>query len=177
MKIDPILIRLPVKFGLFGLLLTVLAFLVFYYAGLMPWRNLVSLILDTLLVGAFCFVAIKEFKTNYNGGILSFYHGMTLGFVTYVIIALGFGVFYRFFIDIVEPDFISNYITLAKEDMVSRKILIVASLGEESYDKNFIALETTSSGVLMLDAIIKKALIGLFLTPIFSVILRTHLAK
>jgi hypothetical protein len=50
-------------------------------------------------------------------------------------------------------------------------------LGEESYDKNFIALETTSSGVLMLDAIIKKALIGLFLTPIFSVILRTHLAK
>jgi uncharacterized protein DUF4199 len=177
MKINPILIKLPIKFGLFGLLLTVLSFLVFYYTGLQPWRNLISLILDTLLVGAFCFVAIREFKWNYNGGILSFFHGMTLGFVTYIIIALGFGLFYRLFIDVVEPDFMSNYIALAKEDMISRKTLIVASLGEESYDKNFTALDTTSSSVLMLDAIIKKALIGLFLTPIFSVIMRTHHAK
>ena len=127
MKINPILIKLPVKFGLSGLLLTVLSFLVFYYTGLQPWRNLISLILDTILVGAFCFIAMKEFKTNYNGGTLSFYHGMTLGFFTYGIIALGFGIFYLLFIDVIEPEFISNYITLAKEDMVARKTLIVAS--------------------------------------------------
>jgi len=177
MKINSVLIKLPIKFGLVGFLLTVLGFLVFYYVGLQPWRNLISLVLDSLIVGAFCFIAIREFKWNHNGGILSFYHGMTLGFVTYLIIALGFGLFYRFFMDVIEPEFISNYVELAKDDMITRKDLIIASLGEESYNKNFEALVTTNSSVLMFDSIIKKALIGLLLTPILSVIMRSHHAK
>lgn len=177
MKINPILLKMPAKYGLVCFFITALSFLVFYYIGLQPWRNLISLVLDTLIVGAFCFVAIKDFKSNYNGGILSFYHGMTLGFVTYVIVALSFGLFYRIFMDVVEPEFISNYIEIAKEDMIGRKDMIIAALGEESYNANFIALDSTNSSVLMLDAIIKKALIGLLLTPIFSIIMRTHRAN
>ena len=154
-----------------------LSFIVFFYVGLQPWRNLLSLVLDALLISAFCFAAIRDFKLNYNGGYLRFYHGMTLGFVTYITISLGFGLFYRLFVDVIEPSFIEQYITLAKEDMVGRKEVIIKALGEESYDKNFIALNDTNSSVLMIDALIKKLLIGLMITPVFSVIMRTHQAK
>ena len=174
MKINPVLVKVPAKYGLFGLMLTIVSFLVFYYVGLQPWRNLLSLVLDVVLVSAFCFVAIKDFRENYNDNELSFFHGMTSGFVVYVVIALGFGLFYRLFIDLIEPDFISNYIQLAKEDMIGRKTVIVTALGEASYDKNFESLSQTNSGVLMMDAIIKKLLIGLLITPVFSVIMRTH---
>ena len=177
MKINPLLVKLPAKYGLFGFLLTTLSFIVFYYVGLQPWRNLISLVLDAILVGGFCFVAIKDFKTNHNNDVLSFYHGMTLGFFTYMTIALCFGIFYRIFMDLIEPEFINNYIELAKEDMISRKEIIVKGLSEESYNENFKKLDNTNSSVLMLDAIIKKALVGLLITPVFSVILRSHRAN
>ncbi len=177
MKINPLLIKVPAKYGLFGFILTVLSFLVFYYVGLQPWRNLLSLVLDVILVGAFCFAAIHDFKNNHNGGILSFFHGMTASFVAYVVIALGYGLFYRIFIDLVEPDFISTYVELAKEDLIGRKDLIIRALSEESYNKNFEALDHITSTGLMWDAVIKKLLIGLVLAPVFSVIMRTHRVK
>ena len=177
MKINPTLVKLPAKYGLIGFGLTALSFIVFYYVGLQPWRNLLSLILDVILISAFCFVAIKDFKTNYNDDVLSFFHGMTIGFGTYISIAIGFSIFYRLFIDVIEPDFMINYIEIAKEDMIGRKDVIVTALGEENYDKNFIALDSTNSGTLMIDAFIKKLLIGLLITPVLSVIMRNHRAN
>ncbi len=177
MKINPLLVKVPARYGLAGFILTAISFVVFYYVGLQPWRNLLSLILDVLLIGACCFAAIKDFKANYNNGILSFYHGMTAGFVVYIIVGLAFGLFYRIFIEFIEPEFLSNYIELAKEDMINRKDIIIKALGEESYTKNFESLGSTNASVLMVDAMIKKFLIGLLITPVFSVILRTHLSK
>ena len=173
MKVNPTLIRLPIKYGLFSMGLIIVAFLVFYYLGQQPWRNLLSMVLDVLLIGGFCFAVIKDFKTNYNNGELRFYQGMTLGFISYLLVALGFSIFYWFFMKVIAPDFIAEYISLAMEDMVNRKDLMIKAMGEESYHKQLSLLKETTVSVIIGDAFIKKVIAGFILTPVFSVVMRT----
>ena len=153
--------------------LTIVAFLVFYYLGQQPWRNLISMVLDVLLIGGFCFAVIKDFKVNYNDGELRLYHGMTLGFISYLVVAVGFSLFYWIFMKVIAPEFMSEYIRLATEDMINRKDLMVKAMGEANYHEQLSLLKSTTAGVVILDAFIKKMIAGFVLTPVFSVIMRT----
>ncbi|PIQ47069.1 MAG: hypothetical protein COW03_17265 [Cytophagales bacterium CG12_big_fil_rev_8_21_14_0_65_40_12] len=175
-KVNPALSKLAIKYGVVAALFTVLAFVVFYIMGQQPWRNLVSFLLDVFVIGVFLFLAIKDYKDSVNNGALRFYQGMTVGFIVYLTIAAGFSLFFFVLMQWVEPDFLGEYIKLALEDLVSRREMIVAGLSEESYLDQYSKLQNTTIGVLVIDAFVKRLLIGLVLTPIFSVLLRTHQA-
>lgn len=173
-KVNPLLTRLATRYGLVTALFTIIAFLVFYYMGQQPWRNLISFMLDILIIGVFIFLSLKEFRSNVNQGELRFYHGMSIGFIVYLFTAVGFSLFYFAFINWIEPGFLEQYIKLAQEDLILRKDMIITALSEESYNEQYLMIDQTTSGVLILDAFIKRLFIGLIITPIFSVVLRTH---
>jgi hypothetical protein len=173
-KISPPLRNLGLRYGLVTALLSIMAFVVFYIMGQQPWRNLVSFLLDIFVIGVFLFLSIKDYKSNVNSGELRFYQGMTVGFIVYFISALGFSLFYMVLIQWIEPDFLSDYIRVAQEDLIARKEMIIAGLSEESYNEQFSKMTETTTQVLVVDAFIKRVLIGLVLTPVFSILLRTH---
>lgn len=173
-KINPGLTRLSGGYGLTAAGLTMVAFLVFYYLHLQPWRNLLSLFLDVILMGVVSFMATKDFRDNENGGELRFYHGMTIGFIIYTVAALLFSLFYFFFITVITPDFMGMYRSSMVEFLESRKELIVANAGEASFQRQVVALSEVTDFGLSLDAFGKKIISGLFLAPVFSIVLRTH---
>lgn len=176
-KIRPIIPKIAANYGLVGGLLTIVAFLTFYYLGHQPWRNLISFILDTIIIGIFCFLPMKEFRTHFNDGSFRFYHGMTLGFITYLMIAFVFSLFYFVFIFWIEPSFIELYKSIQKEDMMNMKELIMSTVEEgkeEHFQKQLAGIDDITRSQLVLDVFLKKAIIGLVLTPIFSIVLRTQ---
>tara|TARA_A100000171_G_C2121562_1_gene141082 strand:+ start:1117 stop:1650 length:534 start_codon:yes stop_codon:yes gene_type:complete len=175
-KVNPKLTRISIKYGAVTALFTIIAFLVFYFMDLQPWRNLLSFLLDIMVIVIFLFLALKDYKDNVGGGEFRFYHGMTIGFIVYVTTAAIFALFYLIFIYWGNPDFLSEYIITAQEDLVNRKDMIVAALSEESYLEQYKMIENTTRSTLVFDVFIKKLLIGLVVTPVFSIILRSSRA-
>ncbi|KOF02713.1 hypothetical protein OB69_10380 [Roseivirga seohaensis subsp. aquiponti] len=175
-KVNPKLTRISIKYGAVTALFTIIAFLVFYFMGLQPWRNLLSFLLDIMVIVIFLFLALKDYKDNVGGGEFRFYHGMTIGFIVYVTTAAIFALFYLIFIYWGNPDFLSEYIKTAQDDLVNRKEMIVAALSEESYLEQYKMIANTTRSTLVFDVFIKKLLIGLVVTPVFSIILRSSRA-
>ncbi len=173
-KVNPKLTKLAGSYGLLSAGLTIVAFLVFYFLDQQPWRNLLSLILDVILIGVISFMATKDFRDNENQGELRFYHGMTIGFVIYTATALLFSMFYLLFITVIIPDFMEAYYTSMVEFLESRKDFTIANGSEEYYQKQLDSLKDTTPTGLALDAFGKKIISGLFLAPVFSIVLRTR---
>ncbi|GEM_PF-370959 len=176
-KINPAIPKLGLKYGLVGGIMAIISFLLFFYLDQQPWRNLISFILDIIIIGVFSFLPIKDFKSSFNGEELRFYHGMTIGFISYLAISFSFMVFYTGFINWIEPEFIVEYKAIQKEDMINMKDLILAGVEdnpEEFFEGQLEMVESITKSQLILDVFLKKVVIGLFLTPIFSIVLRTR---
>lgn len=180
MKIRPIISKTGARYGLVGGVLTIVAYLTLYYLGLQPWRNLISFLLDIAIVGVFCFLPIREFRNEHNSGELRFYHGMTIGFISYLSIGFVFSIFYSVFTNWIEPSFMEVYRTVQLEEMNGMKDMITSRVDEnkeEFFQKQLESVSKITNSQLILDVFLKKLIIGLFLTPIFSIILRTHKAQ
>ncbi len=176
MKGNPNIRKVATKYGAAGGAMIVLAFLVFYYMGMQPWRNLISFILDVVIIGFFLVLAIREFKVNFNYNELRFYHGMSIGFLTFFVIAGIYSIFYGVFINWVEPNFLPEYIDLAIEDLNGRKELLTENIEgdpEEFFAEQIQGIKEITKSKLILDAFIKRLLIGFFLTPMISIVFRT----
>lgn len=173
-KINPRLTKVSGAFGLVSAGLTIVAFLAFYYLDQQPWRNLLSLILDVILIGTMTFMATRDFRDNENGGELRFYHGMTIGFIIYVLTGLIFSLFYLLFITVITPDFMDMYVVSMTEFLESRKDMLIAGTSEEAFQSQLDGLKDTTASGLALSAFGKKVISGLFLAPIFSIVLRTR---
>lgn len=177
MKINPVIPKLSFRYGLAGGLMAIVAFVVFFYLGQQPWRNLISFMLDILIVGLFSFLTIKDFRSNYNNGELRFYHGMSLGFICYSTIAFVFAVFYLIFMQWIEPDFLTLFVDTAKSDMVLRKDMILQGVETDPelyFAEQLASLDDITKSSLIFDSFLKKLIFGIFLAPIFSIVLRTR---
>lgn len=174
MRINPRLVKVAGGYGLTTSVITIIAFITFFYLDQQPWRNTLSLIMDVIIIGTMTFVATKDFRDNENGGELRFYHGMTIGFVIYAATALIFAIFYTLFMTVIEPDFLELYRGSMLEFLESRKDMLIANGSEESFQTQVEGLKDVTVSGLALDAFGKKVISGLFLAPIFSVILRTR---
>lgn len=180
MKIRPIIPKISGRYGLVGGVLAILSFVTFFYLDQQPWRNLISFLLDIVIIGLFCFLPIKEFKRDHNQNELRFYHGMTIGFISYLMTAFVFSIFYALFINVIEPSFMELYKSVQIDDMESMKEMIMGQVDEnkeEFFQEQLSAISKITKSQLILDVFLKKAIIGLFLTPIFSIVLRTHKAQ
>lgn len=157
--------------------MAIVAFLVFFYLGQQPWRNLISFLIDILIIGLFSFLTIKDFRSNYNNGELRFYHGMSLGFICYTTVAFVFAVFYLVFMQWIEPDFLNLYIETAKSDMLLRKDMILQGVEVDPdayFSEQLGTIDEITKSSLIFDSFLKKLIFGIFLAPIFSIVLRTR---
>ncbi|GHE64690.1 DUF4199 domain-containing protein [Roseivirga thermotolerans] len=180
MKVRPIIPKLGIRYGIAGGLLAVLSFVVFYYLDQQPWRNLVSFLLDIVIVGFFCVLPIREFKVRYNRGELRFYHGMSIGFLSYVFIGIIYSLFIMLFVLWIEPGYFELYKSVQLEEIEGMKELIMSRVKEnpeQFYQQQLDGIKEITKGSLIFDAFVKKVIIGLFLTPIFSIVLRTQRPK
>lgn len=164
------LFAVPVKYGLFAGLIAIVMFCVLYFLDLNPFVE--SRILDIVLIPIFLFFAIREFRDYKNQKVLHYWQGMTVGVVTYVLMAAISAFFILFFVELLAPDALTDYVDDRIALMVDSKQEIVSQLGQDTYDESIEKLKSTSAYTLALDDLMKKSIIGLMLTIMISIILR-----
>lgn len=177
MKLHPGIKKVTWTYGLSGTAMLILAFAVFYLLGQQPWRNLISFLLDAIIIGFFLVLAIRDFKVNQNGGELRFYHGMTVGFLTFFLMAALYAIAYAIFVYLVSPDFINTYVELAIEDLNSRREILTENIDrdpQEFMEEQIRNVKAITRSQLVLDVFLKRSLIGFFLTPAISIVFRTN---
>lgn len=175
MKIRSIVPRIGAQYGAVGGVMLMLAFLVFHYVGIPGW-SLITLLISVVVIGFFAFLPIKEFRKYHNNGELRFYHGMSISFMSYLTMALVFTLLYVVFIHLIEPAYLQEKLDFQRELVISQKDQWIDQFGEESYNERIEGLSTISTFDDIWSEFVKRVLIGFFLAPIFSIILRTHKA-
>jgi hypothetical protein len=84
--------KVAIKYALLCGAFLLLLFWVSYRFGSNPLIDFRHLFFDLVIFVLFIFFSCKEFKSYRNGGILHFWQGMTLGFLTYAPAALLFSI-------------------------------------------------------------------------------------
>jgi hypothetical protein len=125
-----------------------------------------------LLIPLMIFFAIKDFKTNFNAGELRFWQGMTAGFVTYFVLALGVAIFIYLFLLFADPTILDGYIQDRITLLTESKEQFINQLGENLYYEQIDKMNQTTAFIVAIDDFWKKLLIGLFLTILIAAVLR-----
>jgi len=163
--------RSAYQFGTLGGVLSILAFLFLSFFYNDP-TNL-TLLFGYIICPIAIFLSIKFFKEDQNSGYLSFSEGMSVGFVTYVLIALLSALGIWVILAISSNTF--ELITIAKFEVLENgKATIIEQVGQNSYDATFESLKEMSKLDIALNDGIWKIIPGLFFTIIISIILRKN---
>lgn len=160
----------PLKYGSVGGVLSIL--LIF----ILPWFGENPLIRGNLFsfffVPIFVFFSIKEFKKYYNGGYLHFWQGMSIGFLTYTVLALLSAIFIWIYLETLNPEVLQEYITDRIQLMTGSKANLVERLGEATFEQSLKSVQLTTAFDMALDDFIRKVAIGFFITTIISIVMR-----
>jgi hypothetical protein len=73
---------------------------------------------------------------------------------------------------IIDPSFVSEYISLSTNKLVSNKEVIIETMGEDKFNSALANLPSTTSIDLAFDYFLKSMPIGFILTLIISILLR-----
>lgn len=170
-KIPPIL-QVPLKFGAAASLLIIILLVFLYYIGKHPLLIPIFVDFRLLLLPIFIFLSIKEFRDYKNEKILQFWQGMFIGLVCYIVIGLLAGICIYIFSEIMEPEFLRDFIRISTQQLTENKEQFLEAIGPEAYNSALEKLPLTTSIDLAKDYFLKTIVIGVFFTIIISVILR-----
>lgn len=166
------LIRIPLRYALIGIFLYGTLFLLLYFMGKNPLVVGRPWDFGFLLIPLMVIFAMKDFKTNYNEGELRFWQGMSSGFVTYFVLALGVALFIFIFMTVADPDVLEGYIQDRIQLLESSKVQFIEQFGTELYDEQITKMNHTTAFIVAIDDFWKKLVIGLFLTILIAAVLR-----
>ena len=144
-------------------------YLLFYFIGRNPLLDV--RIIDILLLTIFIFFSIKEFRDRYNSGQLHFWQGVSIGFMTYITIAIISAISILILIQI-DPELLQNYIESRVAFIKANDATLIEEIDEQAYIDALEGVKKTTALDLVLDDFLKKSIIGLFLTIIIAIILR-----
>ena len=164
--------KVSIKYGAIAAILSIALFLILYYAGKNPLLIPAFLDFRILLFPIFLVFSIRDFKENFNKGILHFWQGFSIGVLVIGLIALLMALFILIFGSWIEPGFVSGFIQTSIEQIESAREKISTAIGEEELTKVLDILPSTTLYDLALDYFLKSLPYGLFLTIIISLILR-----
>ena len=159
------------QFGGLGGALSVVAFFMLSFLRSDP-TNL-GLIFGYIITPISLFLAIKFFKEYTNNGFLSFAEGMSLGFVTYSLIALisGIGIW---LILMISPDLFEGIKLSKLEVLQQNQETIATQMGKESFETTLLSVQNMIPWDVAFNDAIWKVIPGLFFTIIISIILRKN---
>lgn len=159
------------KFGLVGGMFSIFAFVLLSFLKSDP-TNL-SLVFGYVISPFALFLAIKFFKEYSNQGVLTFSEGMSVGFVTYCLIAiisgLGVLIYLSFSLELFEE--IKNS---KLEVLLKNQETIVQEMGLKPYKSTLLSVKQMTIRDIAFNESIWKVIPGLFFTIIISVILRKN---
>jgi hypothetical protein len=159
------------KFGLVGGLFSVFAFVLLSFLKSDP-TNL-SLIFGYVISPFALFLAIKFFKEYSNRGLLSFSEGMSVGFVTYCLIAIISGLGVLIYLNL-SPELFEEIKNSKLEVLLKNQDTITQEMGLNSYESTLSYVKQMSKMDIAFNEGIWKIIPGLFFTIIISIILRKN---
>jgi hypothetical protein len=159
------------KFGLVGGLFSIFAFVLLSFLKSDP-TNL-SLIFGYVISPFALFLAIKFFKEYSNSGLLSFSEGMSVGFVTYCLIAIisGLGVLIYLYL---SPELFEEIKNSKLEVLLKNQNTITQEMGLNPYESTLLNIKQMTIWDIAFNEGIWKIIPGLFFTIIISIILRKN---
>jgi len=163
-------LAVPFKYGMVGAVLSIVLFFVLLLLGENPLIN--GTLFSFFFIPIFVFFAIKEFKKYYNASYLHFWQGMTIGFVTYMILALVSAFFIWVYLDLVDPDLLQDYISNRLDLMLGSQDNLVERLGQDTFDTSLASVKAATAFDLALDDFLRKVFAGFFITTVISVVMR-----
>jgi hypothetical protein len=166
------LIYVPLRYGLFGAVINIMAILALFYFGRHPL--LLNPLLDARLplYIIFIFFSMRTYRDEFNGGILHFWQGMTIGVINYMSMAIIVALFIQIFAGIEASNFLNDYIRMASEQIEANRAILADTIGESTVEKTLLELPSTTALHLAADYLLKSMPLGLFLTTIFAILLR-----
>ena len=170
-KEQPIL-RISLKYGIMGAILSMVLFLILYYSGKHP--ALIPALFDfrIILFPIVLVFSIRDFKLNFNEGILHFWQGMSIGLLDILIFSLLMMFFIMVFGGLLETEYVHEYISGMQQQILTDAEIFSNSVGKDAYTKTLEILPSTTIFDLALDYFLKSWPLGLFLIIIISLILR-----
>ncbi|UII24506.1 DUF4199 domain-containing protein [Fulvivirga maritima] len=169
------IVKVPLKFGLFGALLGMVVILVLYFINRHPLLIPPHLDFRILLFAVFIFFALKEFKDYYNNQMLNFWQGMIIGFIVYLVIGLLVGLGLVILCQVV-PHFLTTYIEGTINGMMLNKEQLIhgeeITITEAQFNEQIEEMRNATSAVVFFDYLGKSLFIGFPITIIISIIMR-----
>lgn len=163
--------KVAVKYSFICGAFLLLSFWVSYRLGSNPMSDFKQLFFDLIIFILFVFFSCKEFKSYRNGGILHFWQGMTLGFLTYapatIIFAIGVAIFFW-----VDPNLLEDFKIQALQYMEGNKEEFLSDMSEEQFAAKLERIQTATTTQMISGGTLKKIMAGFFVTPVVAVILR-----
>lgn len=158
-------------FGVLGGVLGLISFFTLSFFREDP--TTLNLVFGYVIVPISIYLALRYFKDYSNQGFISFAEGMSVGFVSYMIIAiisfLGIWLFLAIDLNLFEIIKSSKIDTL-----VQSKNTIISQVGQNSYDATLESVKLMTKTDIALNDAIWKIIPGLFFTIIISIILRKN---
>ncbi|MBN7817910.1 DUF4199 domain-containing protein [Algoriphagus pacificus] len=158
-------------FGLLGGIMGLISFIVLTFLREDP-TNL-NLIFGYVIVPISLYLALRYFKDYTNSGYISFAEGMSVGFVTYMFIALLSFVGIWLILNL-SPDLFELIKASKVQALIESKETIVSQVGTESYDATLESVQNMVKTDIAINDSIWKIIPGLFFTIIISIILRKN---
>ena len=159
------------KFGLLGGFLSIVSF--FVLSHLYPDPTNLNLVFGYILIPVSIFLSVKFYKDYSNSGYLSFAEGMTVGFVTYVLVGL-LSTLGIWMILISSPELFDLIKAQKIELLVQNKEMILSQVGENSFETTQKSMEKLSPWNIALNDGLWKIIPGMFFSIIISIILRKN---
>lgn len=166
------MMKVAIKYGLIGSIITIIPFVILHYTVGAPTAKGSGFLIDGVLLFIFLFFGLKDFRDNYNQKILHFWQGMTIGVVTYLLMALGYGLFVWLFIDWQGDSYISEHISASASQMKATAESYPDTISKEKLAEGLAQLKNVTAFDLGQKAFLGEIFLGLFLTPLISMILR-----
>ena len=164
------LVKVPVRFGLMGIGVLIVIFIVYYFSGSNPLLEMSML--DLFIIPIFLYFGIREYRDNYNNGSMEFWQGMTAGLLIYLLIATVFSAFLFLFLKFLDTSLAQAYIDTKLGELAASETKIVDEMGRDSYENLILTTKNTTTEALTLDNFLRKIAIGFFLTSVISVIMK-----
>ena len=163
--------KVAYKYALICGVFLLLAFWISYRFGSNPMIDLRHLFLDLVIMALFIFFSCKEFKTYRNGGILHFWQGMTLAFMTYLPATIVFllGILTMFQLD---SNLLADFKLQAMAFMEANKPEFLQEMTQQQFDERINQIQDVSATQMISSATFKKLVAGFFVSPVITVILR-----
>jgi hypothetical protein len=159
------------KFGLVGGMFSIFAFVLLSFLKSDP-TNL-SLIFGYVISPFALFLAIKFYKEYSNQGALSFSEGMSVGFVTYCLIAIISGLGVLIYLNF-SPELFEEIKNSKLEVLLKNQSTITQEMGLNPYESTLLNIKQMTIWDIAFNEGIWKIIPGLFFTIIISIILRKN---